>query len=676
MIKAKTMHSVLITPSWKPSESADSIDRCTQFCGKLYEALTTGLGDRVNAVYLQFTKDLAWPVADPKPSAKNQRRIVVGLLLHPEKSRRMVDHGPPAEDKPAATAFRTFWGEKAELRRFKDGSILESLIWSADGSGPGPGPGPDGILEQIVTYVLRRHMGTETAEKIRFHGGDAFNRLLAGSVDIANPLADFRLVDSSFENLEREIRNLEGLPLHIRQISAASPQLRFASPRAPGMGPLHASSIQPADVCLQFEGSTRWPDNLAAIQRTKVAFLLKIGELMEERTAGLVARVGLENKQRKLLNQAFLDVIYPTGASFRVRIHHERELNILERSLRDKSSDLGKRAEVAFAKATYKRDFIQSPLHTQAVRTLSTRFPLLSPSIRLMKKWRDYHMLSPHISDELIELLTVRTFVHPYPWQAPASVMTGFLRTVAFIARWEWQSEPLIVDFNHEMSVRDVEGINLRFEAWRKIDPGMNRVVMFVVSNLDPEGITWTEHSPSKVIAARLTNLARAARKIANEQALDIHPYTLFKTSTADYDFIIHLNPKVLHDRSNQVQKPTLFKNLQLHSDQNMDLVGFDPVKLYLDEIIDLYDSNIIFFHNALEGTYIAGVWKPHTDPREWKVNLGYSTLPCLQPNEAAATAKVNKLATLHDIVRQGGDLVSRIEVKQECTRRGSASQS
>lgn len=29
----------------------------------------------------------------------------------------------------AAAAFRAFWGDKAELRRFKDGSILEAVVW-------------------------------------------------------------------------------------------------------------------------------------------------------------------------------------------------------------------------------------------------------------------------------------------------------------------------------------------------------------------------------------------------------------------------------------------------------------------------------------------------------------------------------------------------------------------
>ena len=32
---------------------------------------------------------------------------------------------------PQALDFRTFWGEKSELRRFQDGSICEAVVWEA-----------------------------------------------------------------------------------------------------------------------------------------------------------------------------------------------------------------------------------------------------------------------------------------------------------------------------------------------------------------------------------------------------------------------------------------------------------------------------------------------------------------------------------------------------------------
>lgn len=646
-------HSVPITSSWKPStEAFDSTDRATRFCQELFDVLTTGLGDRVKLIHPQITKDPSWPMIALNPSVNNRRVVVVGILLNAEQSGRTVDHGPQAEDKHTAAAFRAFWGEKAELRRFKDGSIQESLIWSTENSN-------HNILDRIIVHVLRHHMGQETAEGINFVG-NAFQHLLPGST-ISNPLAVYQPLTRAFETLEKEIRCLEGLPLQIRQISATSPELRYASYDAPNLG----SYGQPTSVYVQFEGSTRWPDDIMAIQKTKIAFLFKIGELLEESTSGLVARLGLENEQRELLNQAFIDIIYPAGATFRLRIHHERELSILKRSLQDKWNVLGKGAEIAFAISTYKRDFVQKPLHTQVVRTLSTRFPLLSPSIRMMKKWRDSHLLSLHISDELIEILTIRTFVQPDPWQAPESVMTGFLRTLAFISKWDWQSEPLVVDFAKEISVEDVDGISLRFNAWRKIDPGMNQMVVFAASNLDPDGISWTEQGPSKVVAAHFTSLARAACKLIKEQALKMEPSTLFQMSTTEYDFIIYLNPKFVSNNLGHDRQRALFKNLRIQSSRNSSLVGFDHIRLYLEEISRLYSKNILFFHGMNGGSCIGGLWNPETGLRDWKVNMTYSTRLTLPPGDANPKTVINKSATLHDIARLGGDMVSRIEKRQ-----------
>lgn len=638
------------------SQMADALNDETYFCQRLHEALSTGLGDRVRLLHVQPPPILSWDATTPQNSTKGLRQVQIGLRLDSANISRTVDRGPSAENKVAAAEFRRFWGDKAELRRFKDGSILESLIWST--SDP-----MDNVLKQIVAYVVQRHLGKDAADSIKLIG-QSFDRLLSGQKSAMNdPSTLFRPVMSAYESLEKDVRALEGLPLQIRQISAADAQLRYSSLSIPALHPSQGQ-MEPANICVQFEGSARWPDDITAVQTTKIAFLLKMGELLEESTSGLIARIGLHSWNRSLLNAAFLDIHYPSGALFRLHIHHERELNLLERVLRDASHTAASREETASALSTYKRDFIHAPIHTQSMRTLSTRFPLLSSSVRLMKKWRDSHMLSSHLSDELIELLTVRSFVHPYPWSVPGSVMTGFLRTLTSVSKWDWQSEPLIVDFNGEMTSFEIEAINLRFEAWRKIDPAMNRVAIFAASNLDPSGITWTELGPSKVVAARFTSLAKAACGMMKEQATDLEPEALFVASMSDYDFVIYLNPRSTRINNGR-RRHSVFKNLHVQSDQDKSLSGVDPVQLLLGELRAIYGSNALFFSNEHEGSLIAGLWNPQTGPRPWKVNLPYSTKPVVRSDDEGSQLNINKTATLHDIARLGGDIISRIELKR-----------
>ena len=438
--------------------------------------------------------------------------VEVRFLLNPATAGRVVDHGPSAESKTEAAAFRKFWGQKAELRRFKDGSILESVVWTGNNS-------EKPIVQQIITFLLERHVDSSIGKSIDFIG-DIFKGMLPkGTMIGSQTLTPFQPLMTIYDDLETTIRRLDGLPLQIRHIAAASSNVRYSS----GQVPTSEHLPTPADVVISFEGSGRWPDDLVAIQRTKIALLLKMGELLTEAKEGIATRLGLENEKYSILNSSFLDVIY-NNAAFRLRIQTEREQYLIDRRLKDKNLDPRSRDEAVLALAAYKRTFIQAPSHTQAIRILCTRFPLLSPIIILVKKWFNSHLLFPHFSEEFIELLVVRTFVQPYPWQSPSSAMTGFLRTLVFLSRWDWRSEPLIVDINGELNSKDIEMINTRFEAWKKIDPGMTRMVLFVASKLDLDGITWTQKGPSRVVAARMTTLARSAYSVIKEAELNLDP--------------------------------------------------------------------------------------------------------------------------------------------------------
>ena len=653
-IETKMHTSLSISPAWTPNfTTPDAIDKRQQFYQEVYDALLNGLGDRVTHIYLTSTKTNTWSTALESEFSADQSNLILGLLINSEQVYRTLDKGPSAEDKEAASSFRKFWGEKAELRRFKDGSILESLIWSSAGT-------EGNVVQQIIQYVIRRHIGPRVAESIRFLGDD-FDHFLSRSIP-GDPYStsNYQPLMSAFETLEKELRNIEGLPLQIRQISAASPSLRYASLDLPVLTP-KGSRMKPAEIYVQFEGSARWPDDISAVQKTKIAFLLKIGELLEQSSTGLASRLGLENETHKFLNIAFLDIIHPSHAIFRLRIHHERELSLLQRLLKDKSYDQGQREQIAHAASAYKRDYIRRPLHTQAVRTLSTRFSLLSPSMRLLKQWRDSHLLSPHVTDELIELLTIRTFVHPYPWSAPGSVRTAFLRTLKYISNWDWRSEPLIVDCNGEITSKDVDAITTRFEAWRNIDPGMNRIVIFAASNVDPNGVTWTEQGPSKVVAARFTSLAKAACEVIKSQGLDVDGRALFIPSYVEYDFLVYLNPKFVRNGHGLGKKPPAFRNLELQSVDDDTIATFDPVQLFLDELCVIHGSHVVFFHDAHQGSVIAGLWNPQTGPRPWKVNVSYSTMPVGGSGEEAMIS-INKTGILNDIARLGGDLVLSVE--------------
>jgi U3 small nucleolar RNA-associated protein 22 len=666
-------------------------------CRKLYNTLTRALGNRVVGMNILLPDESTWPISSRKPLETQRRSIMVTFAIDPANAGRTVDHGPSAENKKEAASFRKFWGEKAELRRFKDGSIVETVVWSLkDSTNP--------VLEQIVLYILKQHFGQDFAEGARF-ASDTFAHLIAPSrTTDQSDISSFSARMNGLAALEKDIRGLEGLPLQVRHISAADPQLRYTA--------VHPDSTQEvASIILQFEGSARWPDDLCAIQRTKIAFLLKLADLLASEKPGHTTRLGLENPSQPSQNQAYLDIHQPSGFAFRLRIHHDREATLLDRQLKDKTLDGPSRESAASALAAYKRTYIQAPAHSRALQTLCTRYTALSPSIRLMKRWFAAHLLSPHFSPELIELLVVRTFLQPHPWSVPACATTGFLRTLLWISRWDWRHVPLIVDFSSDISTsdagvheatyssglktEDVEKIQTRFEAWRRIDPAMNRVVLFAATNLDNDGTTWTDGSlPERVVAARMTSLARVAvdalrtqdetflaraltrtkMPTADTTDANIKPRTLFVSQLHEYDVVISIASKVLKSKKKAEPK---YKNLEMQQNTSkafgMQHVDYEPVVLFVEDLKNIYGEAVLWFWDPEALDTIAGLWNPtSTAQRPWKIKAGWNSVPVAgkknkddDKSDAAVDIQVNKAAICNEISRLGGDLITEVEVRR-----------
>ncbi|KAJ5652514.1 hypothetical protein N7507_009940 [Penicillium longicatenatum] len=613
----------------------------------LHTTLSKALGDRVKLISLTSQSAESWSTRAKALTKKASHSLSVGLLLDADNVGRVVDHGPAAEEKEEAASFREFWGNKSELRRFKDGSILESLVWSDQ-------PSEDSIVLQILNYVFQRHF--QIAEEDFSFTGDEYDDLLLDEGDgiLAYSSAPFQSIKEAFGDLERSIGNMEEVPLTIRHLAPASPLLRYTALRVQTPG----GAQEPADIVLQFESSSRWPDDFAAIQMTKAAFLLKIGDSLESSGAASSCRVGLENESSKVLNNVYLDISHTSGFLFRLRIHHDREQTLLERQLKDKSVNPREREEIAYALFTYKRLFLQAPRLTQALRSLCTRLPLLSPTVRLVKHWFNSHLFSAQVCDELIELLTVRAFTQPYPWDCPSSVMTGFLRTLHFLSRWDWQQEPFIVDLSGDLTPEITETIRTRFNAWRNIDPAMNTVALFVASDIDTDGVTWTQYEmPSKVVAGRISALAKAAVSLLRKESHDLEVSDLFQTSLAPYDFVINLRPKFSGDRSASVSK---YKNLVEGASNQPGALAI--VKSFVHDVQACYGQSVLLFHGDERCGVIAGLWNPQTlKPRNWSLKTAYSTAPA-GSKEGADRVTINQQAILNEIIRLGEGLIDTVD--------------
>ena len=645
-------------------------------CQKLFEVMKRGLGNRARSLAIQTHEMQEWEI--DVEATQSPDSLIMTVDMDGTKATKAIDYGPLAENKEEAASFRRFWGEKAELRRFRDGSIMESLLWSTKSNS-------SSITEQIIEYLLKRHFGDKAARRANFFGKEPMKWMRLRMAQYNPSLSDFQPLLESYNRLERNLRALEGLPLQIRHIFPASSQLSYSSLKVPSV--LDGNpNIEPADVIILFESSSQWPEDLLAVQSIKMAFLLKIAELLEDLLEDVSAQLGLENDEAILENKSFLDVNYHNGACFRIRIHHDRELDLLERRLKDRELGGREREETANALAAYKKLFLRRPKHTQYLQALCTRYPSLSETVRMLKEWFSSHLLSYHFPEELIELFAVHVYLHPSPWTAPSNALTALLRTLSLLSRWNWRDEPFVVDLDKSIDASTLATIRTRYAAWRKLDPALNRVVLFVVTPVDLDGTIWTDHAhPSKVVAMRMTSLARACSRLVEKQGLSLDFPTLFTSPLTDYDFLIHLNLDYCFSPArsgkggdNSPAVRLMYKNLALQrpstSGEGVSTQCASFADSLLNELNDFYGQVALFFHGATGCGVIAGLWVPNAvAKRGWKVHLGYSSVPCMSRKQGnsvgmegerlAEEAYLNKDAIINEISRLGGELISRVEV-------------
>ncbi|KAI5859905.1 Nrap protein [Durotheca rogersii] len=657
-------------------QPADRKGFVSNFADRVYHTLKKALGERARLLHIDAPGTASWPISTASPEPKGNV-LRIGVIVDPLKASQRRDYGPTHEEKKDAAMFRQFWGAKAELWQFPDGSIVESLDWTDHSH-----LGFPGICEAIVRYILKLRFGFEDGD-VEFHGHEMFKMMpITPAVK-----ATFDAARQAFTTFERDVRNLENLPLHVKQISPIGSDLRHASLQTPEFS-FKRPLAHPIEIVLSFEVSGKWPENLAAIQRAKVAFLLRIGKSLEKAKEDIKTHIGLESASRDNENLAFLDVAYDSGAVFRLRVNSDLEEALLDRQTKDQTAERYVRTEAADLLAAYRRMYTNLPLHNQTISTFCTRFPALSASIRLTKRWFNAHKLSCHFSEELIELFVLQAFLKPYPWQIPCSGTTGFLRTLSLLSRWDWRDEPLVVDSADSLSTSQRLEISARLKAWRKIDPNMNRTVLFVATSQDVSGVAYTSHGPPTVAATRMTALARSACKAVREQGLGLRIQSVFQASLRDYDVLLHLSPTVLRklaensgggdDDDGDDDGHTRFKNLEGRGAGTKGGAAAlppappeHPTSTLLRRLREAYASPLLFFHGGAGDGVIGALWNPHvTHNRSFTAHMPCSLKSVKggdgdgKDGDAEQSFEVNRRAILAEIARIGGDVIEKIEMR------------
>ncbi|GBG25377.1 Nucleolar protein 6 [Hondaea fermentalgiana] len=624
---------------------------------------------------------------DPKETPQ-RTALLVCMQLDREEAFRVIDKGPNADHVAATAAFRAFWGSKSELRRFRDGSILETLDWRPEHEKSNKRPASGAptslrdidVCDKIADFVARRRWPLEKGAtvvgrelEVMLGTLDRQDRQRARQLSV--PDVPFPALRTCVEDLMSRLRGLS-LPLAVTGFRVADPSLRYSSVTLPGQHPLAFGAqetegaavlssimgsgnaeggdrkkrkvwgsskgeksttsisrlVDVVDLVVELESSGQWPDDVEAIRVMKTAFYVQIAEQLEASHPG---------QQRCEPSRTCLDVL-TGGYGFRLRIRLDKERQLLRsprvsftgsastvaaRRIRAERGEDGDRlvrdegipTQLALQQASaLERDTVDKPHLHAMLHSIHGRGDdrgganVMGPVSRLAKLWMSGHLFWSHVSEEAIELIVASLFLHPQPYKAPRSLMSGFVRFLQLLSTWDWEFEPLLIDLSDaDGVVREgaaTSEIDLRTSLMKSFTAARERASgasMFIVTNEDRDAAgewtpKWTDRShPSPRVLSRVTTVAKDSLVLLEQlfalQASGRYDAgsmqrlwgAVFKSSVSpkDFDVVIKLNPvsSLREARLPMHARAKLYKNT---ASQERLLLGCNPMSSFASDLV------------------------------------------------------------------------------------------
>ncbi|KAA1135401.1 hypothetical protein PGTUg99_022077 [Puccinia graminis f. sp. tritici] len=592
------------------------------------------------------------------PPAPSEFTVLqVGLVLDSAHAFNLVTYGPSPDSSPVELEkFCKFWGDRSDLRRFQDGSIKQCVNWEVHN----PLERMQ-IIKQIIRWLLIRKLNFKDDQSVVWdligHFDDFIqeNSTQITKIYEKNPIEiGFTNVMKVFNEFTKELKALKEnglIPLSITSVQPESEYLRYSSVFVPGPRRLKNYPHQPTTtkylpslLCqLKFESSGKWPESLEAIQKIKAAMLVKIAEALEQSGQVVESTIVFDHKALPIAQNVALDVLHSSGYAFKLVICYEREEMLLDEALAIDTNDRRETPEcktswLVEALGSYRKTFIYSRKHHDAITALQSRFPSFTYTVRLIKRWFSTHMLlSTHVSVELVELLASVVYLLPEDEQPPTTGSSGFIRFLRFLKRWDWKNEPLLIPLQSSIGmpsnalthfpVESLKAALQSFRSTRKKDPGFHRYTYFVATEDDLEGSRWLLSTsggpqegktaknilrPTRLISDRLQTLASASLEVL-EPSLELgsvgfQPKTLFKSPLKHFDFHLILNLSCstrLHQSVDRVCPDSVPSVSTLETRPQID---DDPVFEFFKELQLIYGDSIEFFYDQFGGPLIGGV--------------------------------------------------------------------
>ncbi|OII72597.1 NRAP like nucleolar RNA associated protein [Cryptosporidium ubiquitum] len=500
--------------------------------------------------------------------SKEKFGCIIGIKFA-SKITRSIDKGPFV-DSVEAKQFKDFWGSNIiETRRFRDGTVLETVVWNNENNSNSEFLTNKGINEDILRYTLNRHLpkitiqselGTELKDGLVTYSMTPF-----GSI---NPYLSWeKIVHEEFSNFKSIITGLTSLPLSIKSIQSPSSILRFMKFYTSLNSSIDQENRFKEEIqcVIEMEQSNKWPKTKESIQKIKIAFLLSIQKELGELhsiTCDIIPEYdhieGTDNPDLRGF-APFLDVYWKGDITFRLSIFHPTELEQIAKTTIEPENMSEKVVEenIRFSGEDINqlRNLWWKTQIGAKLLNLSNYFPSLRETVKKLKHFASVNKIPD--SEEFLEHVAAYVYTNNdlmnSIYGVPDTSTTGFLRSLWLISRYEWEKKPLVVDLDFQMT-EDSEMKRISIEEFEKLDRihsiyynyikkhKLFKNFFYVSSQYDPQSLLIK--LPSHYNSSRLVHFANLYINIIVEKNSFNIPIKEIKSSFMTQpknDIIIHL---------------------------------------------------------------------------------------------------------------------------------------
>ncbi|KAH1001156.1 hypothetical protein HUJ04_013403 [Dendroctonus ponderosae] len=621
---------------------------------QMHQLLGKGLGRRALHIVPQILVDYS----------KGVTRALFGVALNAEAAFNFIEMGPALSDVARAEEFRQFWGYLASDRRFRDSTAHVAVYFKTATI-----RGKRSIVKRIIKYLLNEKH--QMKFRLYYDEFEEFiaNKLISGPYPMGTNEEGSLKAIALADELGQKLRSVQ-MSLSITGIQGTSDTFSYCevfppvAARCQSAGkrqPAKENSLvldavkqqvprylQPLELVLQLEHSSKWPSDLQAIRHLKTSFHLEIAKMLKE-------------KHNILCNATteYLEAFYQ-GLVFRYRLYVPKEIVMMKKQ----TTEAGSTAYVDNAESQeYEKMLGILPKVNASLKGIQMQSPSFGPATALIKRWLRCHMIdNSHLPDTVVNLLNVSLYVNRTAFPSASSTpQLAFLRFLKFISEFQWELQPLIVNFNDELTGENIASLEEKVQEKRaQVQP------LYIITPCDQGQSVFTTSSPTREVLNRVQQLAEASLKLIVDRIscrATFELKSLFVPNTDGYDLLIQLNaslnPRAHEQLDNADCDRIMLKKYQRRESEKIPIAGFNPVDLYLRTLRENYGEMASFFHDSHGGSKIGVLWNPSIgEDKEFKVgNIRGSRLE-------NGRLLFNKDALIDDFYILGKDLVSWIDSK------------